>query len=112
MVWRDILLPVVIALVTSSGLWAFLIGWRDKTSATARLLMGLAHNHIIEMGVRAIERGWIYRDEYDDLITYSYGPYKDLGGNGMCDKIIQEVNRLPIRYRYIPTGGTDENRPK
>lgn len=103
--WTDLIIPIVVALITSSGLWAFLIGWRDKTSATTRLLMGLAHNHIIENGIRAIERGWIYRDEYDDLMTYSFEPYKELGGNGMCHRVVKEVERLPIRYRHIPKGG-------
>lgn len=105
MAWEDILLPIVLALSASSGFWAYLIGRKDRSSQSTKLLMGLAHNHIIENGIRVIERGWVYRDEYDDLMTYSYEPYKELGGNGMCEKVMREVNRLPVRYRRIPKGG-------
>lgn len=102
--WRDIVISILVALITSSGLWAFLSTWKERTSESTKLLMGLAHNHIISQGIRAIERGWIYRDEYDDLMTYSYEPYDALGGNGMCTRIMKEVDKLPIRYRRVPSG--------
>lgn len=107
--WRDIALSVIVALISSSGIWAFVTTMKEKNSKSTRLLMGLAHNHIIEFGIRAIERGWIFRDEYDDLMTYSFEPYEQLGGNGMCMRVIREVEKLPIKYRSIPKGGSVEN---
>ena len=43
-----------------------------------------------------IERGWITEDEYDTLKDL-YEPYKKLGGNGSGTKIMEEINKLPIR---------------
>ena len=36
-------------------------------------------------------------DEYENLNTYLYEPYKKLGGNGSALRVMQEVNKLPIR---------------
>jgi hypothetical protein len=49
------------------------------------------------LGMRYIDRGWITQDEYENLNTYLYEPYKKLGGNGSALRVMQEVNKLPIR---------------
>lgn len=33
----------------------------------------------------------------ENLNTYLYEPYKKLGGNGSALRVMQEVNKLPIR---------------
>lgn len=43
-----------------------------------------------------IERGWITQDEYENLNDYLYKPYEKMGGNGSAQKIMLEVNKLPI----------------
>lgn len=49
------------------------------------------------LGMRYIDRGWITQDEYENLNTYLYEPYMKLGGNGSALRVMQEVNKLPIR---------------
>ena len=49
------------------------------------------------LGMRYIDRGWITQDEYENLNSYLYEPYKKLGGNGSALRVMQEVNKLPIR---------------
>lgn len=44
-----------------------------------------------------IKRGWITKDEYEDLRDYLYKPYKELGGNGSAERIMLEVDKLEIR---------------
>ena len=61
------------------------------------MLIGLGHDRIMYLGMRYIERGWITQDEYENLNTYLYEPYKKLGGNGSALRVMQEVNKLPIR---------------
>jgi hypothetical protein len=61
------------------------------------MLIGLGHDRIMYLGMRYIDRGWITRDEYENLNTYLYEPYKNLGGNGSALRVMQEVNKLPIR---------------
>jgi len=38
-----------------------------------------------------IDRGHISRDEYEAFEQYLYTPYKELGGNGLADKIKEQV---------------------
>lgn len=60
------------------------------------MLIGLAHDRVINLGMTYIERGWVTCDEYENLDRYLYKPYSDLGGNGSAAKIMKEVGKLPI----------------
>lgn len=93
----QILVPVVIAFIASSGFWIFLMGYREKKSAQTELLLGLAHDRIVSKGMYFIELGSITQDEYENLNVYLYKPYEKLGGNGSAKRIMLEVDRLPIR---------------
>ena len=44
-----------------------------------------------------IQRGYITKDEYENLHDYLYLPYKKLGGNGTAEKIMKEVDRLSLK---------------
>ena len=63
------------------------------------MIKGLGHSKIMETGMIYINRGWITKDEYEDLYTYLYEPYKALGGNGSAERIMEEVRKLPIKKR-------------
>ena len=90
---------IVTSLITSQGLWAHLSAKWQKDSAESELLRGLAHTRIMSLCEKYIERGWITPEEYEDLITYLYHPYLELGGNGTVKKMVDnEINRLPIRH--------------
>lgn len=93
----QIIIPVVIAFVASSGFWLFLTNYREKKSLQTQLMIGLAHTQIMELGMKYIDRGWISQDEYENLNVYLYGPYEKLGGNGSARRVMLEVDRLPIR---------------
>ena len=90
---------IVTSLITSQGLWAHLSEKWQKDSAESELLRGLAHTRILSLCDKYIDRGWITPEEYEDLITYLYHPYLELGGNGTVKKMVDnEINRLPIRH--------------
>lgn len=89
-------------IVSSAGLWAFLSRFLDKKSSSTRLLMGLARNDILTLGLGFIDRGWITKDEYDDYMHYLYEPYTKFGGNGLAERIVNDVKRLPI-VKKTPT---------
>jgi hypothetical protein len=38
-------------------------------------------------------------DEYEELLKYYYEPYKELGGNGTAEQIMNRVRQLPISHR-------------
>lgn len=95
--WLQTALTVITTFGASSGLWAFLLH-RDKAkSATTRLLMGIAYEHITTFGVSYINRGWVSKDEYEELQKYFYEPYKALGGNGFAERVMVGVGKLPLR---------------
>lgn len=93
----QILIPVLIAFIASSGFWMFVMSYREKRSLQTELLLGLAHDRIVRLGLYYIERGWITQDEYENLNVYLYKPYEKLGGNGSAKRIMVEVDRLPIK---------------
>lgn len=80
----------------------------DNKDVKSQMLIGLAHDRIIFLGMHYIERGWITQDEYENLYEYLYKPYEKLGGNGSAKRIMTEVNKLPIRKStYQPEEVTD-----
>lgn len=92
----QILIPVLIAFIASSGFWVYISGTREKKSLQTELLLGLAHDRIVRLGMFYIDRGHITQDEYENLNVYLYKPYEKLGGNGSARRIMLEVDRLPI----------------
>jgi hypothetical protein len=84
----------------SGGFWVYLRGKyerRDRVrEAYVALLMGLAHDKIIFLGLKYIEKGWVNKDEYDDLIKYFWEPYSSLGGDGSAERIVNIVKLLPL----------------
>lgn len=97
--WLQIVITIFTSVLASSGLWAFLGRRIDKTTAEKEMLIGLGHDRILFLGMHYIEREWITHDEYENLSVYLYEPYKKLGGNGSAHRIMDEVNKLPIRAK-------------
>lgn len=61
------------------------------------MLIGLAHDRIMYLSMHYIEREYITKEEYEDLITYLYEPYLELDGNGSAKHMIEDnVNKLPV----------------
>ena len=95
--WMQLTAAVLGSALASSGLWA-LVGRRaDKDDAERKMLVGLAHDRIVHLGMAYVERGYITQDEYENLNDYLYAPYEKMGGNGSAKRVIEEVRRLPIR---------------
>ena len=76
------LVTVICAVIASSGFWTYIQARRDKKDVKTQMLMGLAHDRIIALGMQYIDRGWITQDEYENLDVYLYKPYEAMGGNG------------------------------
>ena len=93
-----IIVSVIIALIASSGFWAFVMTKSTHKSATVRLIMGLGYSKAIELGIRYIDRGYITNDELADYRKYLYEPYVELGGNGVVERVMNEVMQLPIKH--------------
>lgn len=95
----EIIVTIVCSVIASSGFWAFIQKRTDKNDVKTRMLVGLAHDRIVYLGMAYIDRGWITQDEYENLYDYLYSPYKELGGNGSAKRVMEEVQKLEIRRR-------------
>lgn len=80
----------------STGFWAWVNRRGLIKTATTQLLLGLAHDRIILLGMQYKDRGWITKDEYEDYLIYLVDPYKSFGGNGLANKVIADVAALPL----------------
>ena len=94
---QQIAVPLAVAVLTSSGLWALVSKRADKNDAERKMLVGLAHDRITHLGMAYLTRGYITQDEYENLNDYLYQPYEKIGGNGSAKRIMEEVRRLHIK---------------
>ena len=94
--WFQIIITVFSCVWASSGLWAYLAKRSESKDVKTEMLIGLAHDRIMYLGMCYIERGWITQDEYENLYEYLYKPYEKMGGNGSAKRVMKEVDNLPI----------------
>lgn len=91
---------IVIAIVGSNALFTFiqfLITRHDrKKDPEAKLLLGIAHDRIIYLCEKAMERGWTTSGEMDN-ISQIYMPYAEMGGNGTGKTMFERYKNLPIK---------------
>lgn len=94
--WVHMIVTVVCSVLASSGLWTLITKKADKNDAKTELLIGIAHDRIMFLGMSYIDRGYITKDEYENLYQYLYNPYRKAGGNGSAEHIMRQVDKLPI----------------
>ena len=95
-----LIISIVGAVFASTGFWTFLASLiqskKTKDSAEGQMLKGLGHDRICYLGETYVARGYITKDEYENLHDYLFLPYKKLGGNGTAEKVMKEVEKLPL----------------
>lgn len=94
--WIQMMATVVCSVLASSGLWTYVSKRSDKNDAKTELLIGIAHDRIIFLGMSYVHRGYITQEEYENLHEYLYEPYKKAGGNGSAERVMREVDKLPM----------------
>lgn len=102
-------LTIVASVGASSGFWAYFTARTNKKTASYKLLIGLAYDRIVYVGMKYVHRGWISKDEYDSLIRNLYRPYKEVGGNGLVERVMKQIDELPLIKPNNQTGDEDEN---
>lgn len=97
----EIVIAIIASVFGSTGFWALITSiWNNhgkKVSIEGKMLRGLAHDRICELGSRYLRQGDITKDEFENLHDYLFLPYRDLGGNGTAEKIMEDVKRLPMK---------------
>lgn len=112
-VWLRAVVIILCSILGSGGFWKFLEVRSHKNSANSRLMMGIAYDKITTLGLHYIKRRWITKDELEEFEKYFVQPYLELGGNGIAERIWNEVKVLPFQTheqfpevfsneRYVP----------
>lgn len=109
---EELIITLICSIFASTGFWSVinLIIQRRQTRAAAdtvdrELLLGLAHDRLYSLCTEYISRGeggesgYITSDEYDNLINYISKPYLKAGGNGTGKRLVEEVEKLPIKNK-------------
>ena len=105
--WVQTIVTVVCSVFASSGLWAFITTVIDnrkkkddskdeRVKSIEKMVRGLAHAKIVEVGKYYLEQSRITLDDLDEFNHYLYYPYSTMGGNGYAKKVAEEVNKLPL----------------
>ena len=63
----QMVITVVCSVLASSGFWAYIQKRTEKNDVRTQMLIGLGHDRIVSLGMHYIERGYITRDEYENL---------------------------------------------
>ena len=95
--WLELIVTVFVSVLSCSGLWAYIQKRADRNDAGKQMLIGLGHDRIIYLGMTYIKRGYITKDEYENLHDYLYKPYAMMGGNGTAKRVMDEVDKLPVK---------------
>ena len=98
--WFQIIITIFSSVLASSGLWAYLSKRTENKDVKTEMLIGLAHDRIVYLGMLYIERGYIAQEEYENLKVYIFEQYEKLVVNGSDKRIMQEVDKLPI-HKFI-----------
>lgn len=96
----EIITAIIVSVIASSGFWTFLqygiTARKTQKSVDRRALLALLHDRLYNLLSEYIHQGHISREDYENII-YLYEPYLDMGGNGTCARLIDEVKKLPIK---------------
>lgn len=94
------LTTIICAVLASSGFWVLAQKFFDRKDSKTRMLVGLAHDRIMHLGMYYINQGYITNDEYENLYKYLYEPYSKMGGNGSAKRVMDEVKKLPLKEHH------------
>lgn len=94
---------IILAIFLSAGFWKVIevivthFLTKPKITPETRLLRGIGQIEIIFFGTKFLEQGYITTEEYDSLKNEIYAPYVEMGGNGLAKKMMEEIEKLPIK---------------
>lgn len=95
------LTTIIVSVFASTGFWSVITLLIQKVgggkNSRDKILMGLASRQIQLDAEVHLARGYITRDDYHIMADLLYEPYKALGGNGGIKKLMDEIDKLPLR---------------
>ena len=95
--WLKIVLAMLGTVVASNGFWAYMQHRTNKKDVRNKMLIGLAHDRIMFLCMQYLKRGYVTKDEYENLHNYLYESYIAIGGNGAAKHVMDKVDKLPLK---------------
>lgn len=95
--WVEMAITVICAVFASGGFWALIQKLSEKKDAKTKMILGLGHDRVIFLCKEYINQGYISADDYENLYDYLYKPYEMMGGNGSAKRLMDQVQKLPIK---------------
>lgn len=92
--WIELAVTVICAVFASNGFWTLIEKRKEKKDAKTKMILGLGHDRIIHLCNYYLEQGWISSDDFENLHDYLYIPYKEMGGNGTAQRLMDRVEKL------------------
>ena len=103
--WITGIITLIVGIFGSTGFWTYKMSKQVKKSSETKMLMGLAYISIVRHCSTWIEQGWADTDEIGDLQKYLYEPYREAGGNGTAEMMMNKAKSLPNK----PPKAKEEN---
>lgn len=98
MIETNYIIAIATIIFASTGFWSFVTEvWRKKSGTKGTLykaVLALLHDKVYYLCEKHLHAGYITIDEFDNL-TYLYESYKEMGGNGTCERLYNECVNLP-----------------
>ena len=91
----EITTTIIVAIFGSSGFWLIVQKLIERKSALRQMVFGIGYERLISACRKYIEAGWIDLDELEELDKHLYQPYKEMGGNGTAELLMEKVRCLP-----------------
>ena len=91
----EVFLPIILALIGSSGLWSFIASLRKRNKRLEALIHGLTFLVLKDQVRYHTAKGEITQDEFSVIYGMVYTKYKELGGNGASERLVAELSNLP-----------------
>lgn len=91
------IISAIVAIFTNASMWNVVAVNRRFKKNTNELLMGMAHNTILDAYNKYTERGYITPSEIEDLVKYVWIPYSQQNGNGTGEEMINKIKKLPMK---------------
>lgn len=96
----EVIIAIITSVFASSGLWTFISTKSNRRMMLEEGVKALLHDRIYSECEKRIGSDSISRDDYENL-QYLYRPYRELGGNGTCERLMNEINKIPIKGEKI-----------
>ena len=69
---------------------------KAKNELIEEAMLAILHDRIYTTGSQIIKEGSISTEDINNL-DHLYKPYRALGGNGTCERIMGEISKLPLK---------------